>query len=99
MEHLRQFYALTNDRSVIRKVGENAIRIALITCFFFLDLSQRIGVNGAKQIPFQRLNDRHIPTNDTVMRMNSIFQRLSHHDSLLHRKLEEFKIEPTVYGM
>ncbi|CAF1125764.1 unnamed protein product [Rotaria sordida] len=55
--------------------------------------------NGTKQIPFQRLNDVHIPPNDTVTRMNSIFERLRHYDHLLHCKLEELNIEPTVYGI
>ncbi|CAF1932915.1 unnamed protein product [Rotaria magnacalcarata] len=57
------------------------------------------GINGAKQIPFQRLNDTHIPPNDTVTRMNSIFERLRHYDRFLHCKLEELNIEPTVYGI
>ncbi|CAF0811778.1 unnamed protein product [Rotaria sp. Silwood1] len=54
--------------------------------------------NGIKQIPFQR-NDVHIPPNDTVTRMNSIFERLRHYDHSLHGKLEELNIEPTVYGI
>ncbi|CAF2893304.1 unnamed protein product [Rotaria sp. Silwood2] len=58
-----------------------------------------IVLNGTKQIPFQRLNDVHMPPNDTVARMNSIFQRLRYYDRLLHCKLEELNIEPTVYGI
>jgi hypothetical protein len=56
-------------------------------------------MNLIKQIPFQRLNDVDISTNDTVIRMNTIFERLRHYDRLLHCKLEELNIEPTVYGM
>ncbi len=56
-------------------------------------------MKDANQKPFQRLNDVQIPTNDTVTRMNSIFERLRHYDRSLHCKLEELNIEPTVYGM
>jgi hypothetical protein len=56
-------------------------------------------VKDANQKPFQRLNDVQIPTNDTVTRMNSIFERLRYYDRSLHCKLEELNIEPTVYGM
>ncbi len=56
-------------------------------------------MHDTKQIPFQRLNDVHHHPNDTAMRMNTIFERLKHDDPRLHCKLEELKIEPTVYGM
>lgn len=55
--------------------------------------------NGTKQKPFQRFNDVHTPQNDTVVRMNSIFDRLRHYNQFLHGKLQELNIEPTVYGM
>jgi hypothetical protein len=45
------------------------------------------------------LRDVHIPANETAQRMNSIVDRLKAHDPVLYSKLEELKIEPTVYGM
>ena len=56
-------------------------------------------MNDTKQKPFEKPNDVHIRKNDTVTRMNSIFERLKYYDRLLHCKLEELEIEPTVYGM
>jgi Mg2+ and Co2+ transporter CorA len=52
-----------------------------------------------KLIPFQRQGDMANYINDTVTRINSIFERLQHYDQLLYSKLEDFNIEPTVYGM
>jgi hypothetical protein len=37
--------------------------------------------------------------NDTVMRVNAIFNRLKDFDLSLFDKLEEMGIEPMVYGM
>ncbi|CAF3669396.1 unnamed protein product [Adineta steineri] len=57
-------------------------------------------VNDTKKlIPFQRLNHMEISINDSATRMNSIFERLRTYDRLLHDKLQEFNIEPTVYGI
>jgi hypothetical protein len=56
-------------------------------------------VRDTRQQPFQRSHHVHIPANDTAMRMNSIFERLKYYDKTLHSKLQELKIEPTVYGM
>jgi hypothetical protein len=56
-------------------------------------------VYDIKQIPFQRLNDIHRTANDTAVRMHTIFERLKNDDPRLHCKLEDLKIEPTVYGM
>lgn len=56
-------------------------------------------MNDTKQLLFQQWNDTYIPVNDTAARMNSIFERLRHYDRPLYNKLEELKIEPTVYGM
>lgn len=56
-------------------------------------------MHDIKQIPFQKLKDAHIPENETAKRMISIIERLKHCDRVLHSKLEELKIEPTVYGM
>lgn len=50
-------------------------------------------------MPFQRSNNIHVSPNDTVARMNAIFERLKDHDRVLHGKLEELCIEPAVYGM
>ncbi|CAF0932127.1 unnamed protein product [Adineta ricciae] len=78
MDHLRQFYALTKNNSVIHKSAS---------------------VNNTKQIPFQRLNDLQVSTNDTVARINSIFERLRQCDRAVHSKLTELNIEPTFYGI
>lgn len=56
-------------------------------------------MHDTKQVPFQELNDVHIPINDSTIRMNSIFERLKRYDPMLHSKLEDLKVEPTVYGM
>ena len=50
-------------------------------------------------MPFQRANDLFVQANDTVMRVNSIAERLKYYDEPLYRKLQELDIEPTVYGM
>ncbi len=51
------------------------------------------------QALFQRSSIIPIHTNDTVMRVNSIFERLKYHDPQLHEKLEDLSIEPAVFGM
>ncbi|CAF5146063.1 unnamed protein product, partial [Rotaria magnacalcarata] len=58
-----------------------------------------INMNTNKYLLFQRVNDLHIQMNDTVMRVNSIFERLKYYDLPLYDKLQNLNIEPTVYGM
>jgi hypothetical protein len=99
MDHLRQFYALTQNNSFINKVRKTRAILIMFLLLIFVLQKQFISVKDANQKPFQRLNDVQIPTNDTVTRMNSIFERLRYYDRSLHCKLEELNIEPTVYGM
>lgn len=56
-------------------------------------------MNTNKNLLFQRPTDVYVQLNDTVMRVNSIFERLKHYDLPLYDKLQNLSIEPTVYGM
>ncbi len=67
--------------------------------YFLFELIQPANPHNRKQIPFQKLKDVHIPANETAQRMNTIVESLKDYDRVLHCKLEELKIEPTVYGM
>ncbi|CAF5192263.1 unnamed protein product, partial [Rotaria magnacalcarata] len=60
---------------------------------------KNINMNTNKYLLFQRVNDLHIQMNDTVMRVNSIFERLKYYDLPLYDKLQNLNIEPTVYGI
>ncbi|UJR23629.1 hypothetical protein I4U23_026614 [Adineta vaga] len=56
-------------------------------------------LNDNKQILFQRFNDTQVYLNDTVMRVNSIYERLKDYDRSLYEQLQDLNIEPTVYGI
>ncbi len=58
-----------------------------------------MNISDNKQFLFHRLNDVQMQMNDTVMKVNSIFERLKEYDILLYEKLQDLSIEPTVYGM
>jgi hypothetical protein len=58
-----------------------------------------VNITDNKQFLFHRLNDVQMQMNDTVMKVNSIFERLKEYDSSLYEKLQDLSIEPTVYGM
>jgi len=58
-----------------------------------------VNISDNKQFLFHRLNDVQMQMNDTVMKVNSIFERLKEYDILLYEKLQDLSIEPTVYGM
>ncbi len=58
-----------------------------------------MNITDNKQFLFHRLNDVQMQMNDTVMKVNSIFERLKEYDSSLYEKLQDLSIEPTVYGM
>lgn len=49
-------------------------------------------------MPFQQLKIVHIPPNENAKQINLIADNLKVHDKILHEKLEELGIEPTVYG-
>ena len=98
MDHLRQFYALSTNNVVIRKVGWIESKFCSML-FLFPGFLKAVSANNTNQIPFQKLKDAHIPANETAKRMSAILERLKNYDRQLHNKLEELKIEPTVYGM
>ncbi|CAF1171736.1 unnamed protein product [Adineta ricciae] len=52
-----------------------------------------------KQILFPRSNDTQLYWNDTVMRVNTIYERLKECDRPLYEQLQDLSIEPTVYGI
>ncbi len=58
-----------------------------------------MNISDNKQFLFHRLNDVQMQMNDTVMKVNSIFERLKEYDTSLYEKLQDLSIEPTVYGM
>jgi len=58
-----------------------------------------VNISDNKQFLFHRLNDVQMQMNDTVMKVNSIFERLKEYDILLYEKLQDLSIEPTVDGM
>jgi hypothetical protein len=58
-----------------------------------------VNISDNKQFLFHRLNDVQMQMNDTVMKVNSIFERLKEYDTSLYEKLQDLSIEPTVYGM
>ncbi|CAF4179786.1 unnamed protein product [Rotaria sp. Silwood2] len=60
---------------------------------------KNINMNVNKHMPFQRSHDVQVQMNDTVMRVNSIFELLQNYDLPLYEKLQALSIEPTVYGI
>ncbi|CAF0853894.1 unnamed protein product [Rotaria sp. Silwood1] len=64
-----------------------------------LGIRKNININVNKHLPFQRSHDVQVQMNDTVMRVNSIFERLKNYDLELYDKLQNLSIEPTVYGI
>ncbi|CAF1472097.1 unnamed protein product, partial [Rotaria sordida] len=62
-------------------------------------IRKNINMNVNKSIPFRRAQDIQVQMNDTVMRVNSIFERLKNYDLSLYDKLQNLSIEPTIYGI
>ena len=56
-------------------------------------------MNDKSQILFRGSSIPKLQLNDTVMRVDSIFERLRDHHEQLYEKLMELSIEPAVYGM
>jgi hypothetical protein len=56
-------------------------------------------ISDRTQALYQRSSIIPLQINDTVMRVNAIFERLKDHNFQLYEKLEDLSIEPAVYGV
>lgn len=61
-------------------------------------IRKHANTHDKKNVPFQQLKIVHIPPNENAKQINLIADNLKVHDKILHEKLEELGIEPTVYG-